>query len=186
MGSARWHLRVVGTDFQGFEPGVTFSEQMGTKRLVRWTIERDAEDEEGDSEDFMASTPVERVVRLSEIAREVGAALCVEVLDKYERGEWPRRPKVPRTLIKDVVGITKRGIWIRMYHTVYDVTTSRGDAYLYRLEDDGTAKLVFKSSSSMTKGFSVKPSQRIVRQMGEFENEYRRVAAIGTGLPSIK
>jgi hypothetical protein len=44
----------------------------------------------------------------------------------------------------------------RIYHSVYDIETTLGPAYLYPPQEDGSAKLVLKTESSMSPGRLVK------------------------------
>jgi len=179
IGNSQWILRSIGTDFTGMYPGQSYSERMGTKKLIRWVIERDYEDGEsngyypGESEDeselkFNVLGP--RAKRLREIAKEVDANLCFNLLDKWKLGVWPKTPSPPR--IKDIVDVVARGVWLRVFDIVYVTTTNQGDAFLYPPGINGKCKLVLKTSSSFGGGWHIKPSLRVIKQMDHFEEDF--------------
>ncbi len=171
-------------------------EHRGSKQLVDWVLERDAEDaaetrrlspsdsdddededddaedddaEDDDAEDDDGVTLGPRASRLREIAEEVGAQLCHSRLRGLAEGTWPPKPKPPR--VQQVTGVAKRGVWLHVYHTVYTATTSQGDAYIYPPRQN-VALLVFKRSSSMDMGRPVKLSKKILQQMEQFKGPF--------------
>ncbi len=164
-GNNRWELIVEGTDFSGTIAAKPVKEVMSTKALVTWVSERDAEIEEGSTEavdDLETSEDDDsprqfgpRAERLREIAVSVGATYCVSCLDGWLVGSWP--PEKHRAIrILDIKGVTRRGVWIRIYHSVYEVETNLGPGFLYPPGTDRAAKLILKSESSMSTGRVVK------------------------------
>jgi len=55
-----------------------------------------------------------------------------------------------------IKGITRRGVWISVYHQVYDVESNLGPAFLYPPDGDRAAKLILKTESSVSEGRVVK------------------------------
>lgn len=164
-GDNRWDLIVEGTDFSGTSVAKPEKEAMSTTALVNWVLERDAEIAEGSTEavddhgEFDGDDPKRqfglRAERLRDIAASVDATYCVACLDGWVGGSWP--PVRQRAIrILDIKGVTRRGVWIRIYHSVYEVDTNLGPGYLYPPAADRTAKLVLKSESSMSPGRVVK------------------------------
>jgi hypothetical protein len=160
-GKNRWDLIVEGTDFSGTSAAEPVREVMSTRALVNWVQERDAEIEEAvndldESEDEVPQREFgPRAARLREIAISVGATYCVSCLDGWLAGTWP--PEKQRAIrILDVKGVTRRGVWIRIYHSVYEVDTNLGPGFLYPPGADRAAKLILKSESSMSAGRVVK------------------------------
>lgn len=164
-GDSRWELIVEGTDFSGTSAAKPVKEVMSTKALVNWVLERDAEIKEGSTEavddlDESEDDDPQRqfgpyAERLREIAASVGAAYCVSCLDGWLAGSWrPERHRAIRIL--DIKGVTRRGVWIRIYHNVYEVDTSLGPGFLYPPGADRAATLILKSESSMSVGRVVK------------------------------
>lgn len=164
-GNNRWELIIEGTDFSGTIAAKPVKEVMSTKALVTWVSERDAEIEEGstDAVDDLESSQDDdpqrqfgpRAERLREIAVSVGATHCVSCLDGWLAGSWP--PEKHRAIrILDIKGVTRRGVWIRIYHSVYEVETNLGPGFLYPPGADRAAKLILKSERSMSAGRVVK------------------------------
>lgn len=164
-GNNRWELIIEGTDFSGTIAAKPVKEVMSTKALVTWVSERDAEIEEGstDAVDDLESSQDDdpqrqfgpRAERLREIAVSVGATHCVSCLDGWLAGSWP--PEKHRAIrILDIKGVTRRGGWIRIYHSVYEVETNLGPGFLYPPGADRAAKLILKSERSMSAGRVVK------------------------------
>lgn len=164
-GNNRWELIIEGTDFSGTIAARPVKEVMSTKALVNWVSERDAEIEEGSMEavDELESSQDDdpqrrfgpRAERLREIAVSVGATYCVSCLDGLLAGSWP--PEKHRAIrILNIKGVTRRGVWIKIYHSVYEVETNFGPGFLYPPGADRTAKLILKSESSMSAGRVVK------------------------------
>lgn len=182
-GDNRWVLIVEGTDFSGTSMGKPDKEPMSTAALVNWVLERDAEITEGSAEVLDDSGESDgddperqfgpRAERLRDIAANVGATYCVSCLDGWVAGSWPpARQRAVRIL--DIKGVTRRGVWIRIYHSVYEVETNLGPGYLYPPGADRTAKLVLKSESSMSPGRIVKVPTALMAKieilMPEFES----------------
>jgi len=160
-GKSRWDLIVEGTDFSGASAAEPVKEVMSTRALVNWVQERDAEIEEAATEavDDLDESKDEvpqrefgpRATRLREIAVSVGATYCVSCLDGWRAGTWP--PEKQRAIrILDVKGVTRRGVWIRIYHSVYEVDTNLGPGFLYPPGADRAAKLILESEGSMSAG----------------------------------
>lgn len=181
-GNGRWHLITKSTDFSGMEDLPESKEVMSTRQLVQWAIERDSEIEEssqqsGDSsvDDDMEESkkPLGPFTeRLREIAINVGATYCVKCLDGWAAGTWPT---VPTLRILKVVGVTRRGVWIRIYHDVYKVETNRGAAYMSPPDQDGHAKVVLESEGSMSPGRQVKVDKHVLNQIVEFEPALKKL-----------
>lgn len=138
---------------------------MSTKALVNWVLERDAEIKEGSTEavDDLGESDDDDpqrqfgpyAERLREIAASAGATYCVSCLDGWLAGSWP--PERQRAIrILDIKGVTRRGVWIRIYHSVYEVDTNLGPGSRYPPGADRAATLILKSESSMSAGRVVK------------------------------
>ena len=56
-------------------------------------------------------------------------------------GAWPPEKKQRAVHTLNIKGVTRRGVWIRIYHTVFDVDTNLGPAFLYPPGADRAAKL---------------------------------------------
>ena len=182
LGASRWHLRSVGTDFYGNESGDIDNERMGTKSMIRWVNDRDYEDQENDArfqqhvDDSLeegGNVLGSRGIRLKEVAMTVDATFCVDLLEQWENGTWPKAPSPPR--VKDVLGVAKRGVWIRVYHVVYRVSTTKGGAYLYPQSEDGTSRLVLATNSPFDQGWRISPSRRVLSQMEALDGEFERL-----------
>lgn len=162
LGNNRWKLIVESTDLAGVVTVPPVIESMSTKSIVSWVLERDAEIEEEaeeSNEDNDASSSKElgpRGERLSEIAASEGALYCVTCLDGWLSGSWPPKKKQATVRILEVKSLTRRGIWIRIYHTVYDVETNLGPAFMYPPNAAHIARLVMKTEGSMSPGRMVK------------------------------
>ena len=174
-GNGRWHLITESTDFAGMEDLPENKEVMSTRQLVQWAIKRDSEIEEssqhsGDSSDDDDVEESQKPLgpyteRLREIALDVGATYCVKCLDGWAAGTLPA---VPTVRILKVVGVTQRGVWIRIYHDVYKVETNRGAAYMYPPDKDGHAKVVLASEGSMSPGRKIKLDKKVLSQVALF------------------
>ncbi len=184
LGDSRWVHLTRSTDFLGTSHAPDVRQRMSTKGMVRWAIDRDSEDIEsarmeqvcrewdagGDDDESDADADEadtwERVERLRGIAVQAGATYCVKLLDGWKNRTWPpikrRREKALKVL--RVVGTTRRGIWIRIYHDVYSVETNLGPAYMYQ-PVDGHARVVMKTAGSMDQGSLVKLSQQILKEV---------------------
>lgn len=181
-GHGRWDLITESTDFSGMEDLPEVKEVMSTRQLVKWAIERDSESEESSQRrgHTSADDDVEEsekalgpyTERLREIALEVGATYCVKCLDGWAAGTWPT---IPNLRVLRVVGVTRRGVWIRIYHDVYKVETTRGAAYMYPPDQDGHAKVVLETEGSMSPGRKVKLNRDILKQVAEKESELNKL-----------
>lgn len=180
LGSSRWRLCSIGTDFAGGTPGNVFSERIGTKRLIEWVNERDAEEPNSSAEpredeaSADSNTLGPRGTRLKQIAACENATLCTSYLARWERGEWPAAPPAPK--IGDIVGVEKRAVWPRFSHAVYGATTSEGGAFVYPPHEDGTCRLVLKAGGSAQEGWIVRPSRRVLGQMANFKEAFERIS----------
>jgi len=142
----RWLLSSVGTDFSGGQPGEGYAEQLSTRRLIEWVLERDAEiaeetrrrgfsrgdstnDAEQETDDAPGRSFGPVAARLREIAENAQARYCVRLLDSWVASRWPRPATPPRVLA--IVGPKKRQVWRGIFHSVLAVSTDRGAAYMY-------------------------------------------------------
>jgi len=161
-GNNRWDLVIQGTDFSGSSATKPIKETKSTKAIVDWVLDRDAEIEEDwaeatddpsdvddDENDDVPRQLGPRAERLREIAASVNATYCVSCLDGWISGSWPPKRAIR---ILNVRGVTRRGVWIRMYHSVYEVDTNLGPGYLYPPDTNRTAKFILNSESSMSAG----------------------------------
>lgn len=180
-GNGRWHLITESTDFSGMDDLPDSKELMSTRQLVQWAIERDSEIESSQlSRDSLDDDDVDEsqkplgpyAERLREIALDVGATYCVKCLAGCAAGTWPT---IPTLRILKVVGVMRRGVWIRIYHDVYRVETNLGDAYMYPPDQDGYAKVVLESEGSMSSGRKVKLDKSILKQVGEYEPDLKKL-----------
>ncbi len=181
-GNGRWHLITESTDFSGMEDLPESKEVMSTRELVQWAIERD--DENAASSQHIRHTSGDDDVdepkkfmgpyaeRLREVALDVGATYCVKCLDGWVAGTWPA---VPMLRVLRVCGVTRRGLWIRIYHDVYKVETNRGAAYMYPPDQDGYAKVVLETEGSMSPGRKVKLNKSILNQVDENEPDLQKL-----------
>lgn len=180
-GNGRWHLITESTDFSGMDDLPDINELMSTRQLVQWAIERDSEIEssqlsrdslDDDDVDESKKTLGPYADRLREIALDVGATYCVKCLAGWAAGTWPT---IPTLCILKVVGVVRRGVWIRIYHDVYRVETNRGGAYMYPPDQGGYAKVVLESEGSMSSGRKVKLDKSILRQVVEYEPDLKKL-----------
>lgn len=161
FGNNRWKLIVEGTDFAGVATAPPVSELMSTKSIVKWVLERDAETDDGasgseeDDSDFPRKFGA-RSERLREIALSEGASYCVSCLDGWLSEDWPPKVKQARIKILEIKGLTQRGIWIRIYHTVFDIETNLGSAFMYPPNGEYVSRIVLKTEGSMSPGRLVK------------------------------
>jgi hypothetical protein len=166
-GNNRWELTIEGTDFGGTSTAEPMKEVMGTKAMVHWVLDRDSENENGspddDGDSSKAFGPYAETLR--EIAVIEGASFCVACLDGLLTGSWPPVKKQPVVHLLDIKGVTRRGVWIRIYHSVFVVDTNLGPAYLYPPGHDRRAKLVLKNESSMSPGRMVKVPKALMPQI---------------------
>lgn len=180
-GNGRWHLITESTDFSGMDDLPDSKELMSTRQLVQWAIERDSEIESSQlSRDSLDDDDVDEskkplgpyAERLREIALDVGATYCVKCLAGWAACTWPT---IPTLRILKVVGVMRRGVWIRIYHDVYRVETNLEDAYMYPPDQDGYAKVVLESEGSMSSGRKVKLDKSILKQVGEYEPDLKKL-----------
>lgn len=184
-GNNRWELIIEGTDFSGISAAESVKEVMSTKALVKWVQERDAEIkgtatgaidglEESDDKDAQRRFGP-RAERLREIAVSVGAAYCVSCLDSWLAGSWP--PEKRRAIrILDIKGVTRRGVWIRIFHSVYEVDTNVGPGFLYPPGADRSGKLILKSESSMAPGRMVKVPTALMAKIEALKSCFESLA----------
>lgn len=181
-GNGRWQLITQSTDFSGMEELSESKEDMSTRQLVQWVIERDEESEESserndDSPDAVDVDESQKSLgsyakRLKEIALDVGASHCVKCLDGWVMGTWP---SLPVLRILKIVGVTRRGIWIKIYHDVYKVVTNCGAAYMYPPDKDGYATVALEAQGSMSPGRKVKLDKSILKQVIEYEPDLKKL-----------
>lgn len=178
LGRSRWKLESEGTDFSGFQSAETMSEQFGTADLIKWMIERDDEDaspislaeiEEEDSEGDRQLGP--RMSRLYDIAKAESAKFCVQSIEKWQKGLWPSKKKLPSVKIIEIKGVVRRGVWIRVYKACLDAVTNLGPAFLSPPSSDGYATLVLKSDSSMSQGRTIKLNKALMKRVVELTPE---------------
>lgn len=172
-GNNRWELVLEGTDFSGASAAEPSKEIMSTKAIVNWVQERDAEDTEYSreaAEDLDESDAPRqfgpRAERLREIAVSVGATYCVSCLDGWLVGSWPPERAIR---ILDVKGVMRLGVWLRIYHNVYEVDTNLGLGFLYPPSADRSAKLILKSESLMSAGRVVKVPRALMVKLEELK-----------------
>jgi hypothetical protein len=162
-GGNQWFLIIQGTDFSGMEPREPVREPMMTDALVDWVVDRDGEDEQ-DPDSAVGAADDEpgadaprlgpRAYRLREIAVALGVQRCVSQLDDVLRMlDLDSAQSEIRVLA--IKGVTQRGVWIRIYHSVYEVETNKGTAYLYPPDSNREARIVLKTEGSMSTGSSV-------------------------------
>jgi len=131
---------------------------MSTTQLVEWvldgdqrmegsTVQNDPDDEPGYKLSFGPFSS-----RLYEIAKKEHAHHCISCLESWRRGEPVRRKKEPAIRIIAIKGMTKRGIWLHIYQTVFDVDTNLGSAYLYPPTSNNRARLVFTNEVASSPG----------------------------------
>lgn len=178
FGNNRWELITEGTDFDGQSQADPIRERVSTTALVNWALERDAEmgdspvEEDDQQAQHVGDVPRElgpRGERLLDIATEVDAQYCVSTLNAWMVGAWPANKTLPAVHISAVTGVTQRGIWIRIYHSVFMVDTNLGPAYLYPPGEDRSARLVLKSESSMAPGRIVKVPKALIARIEELK-----------------
>jgi len=182
-GNGRWDLSTESTDFSGMEDLPESKKVMSTRQLIQWAIERDSEGDgssqhSGDTSDDEYEDESQKPLgpyteRLREIALDVGATYCVKCLDGWASGTWPT---VPTLRILRVVGVTRRGVWIRTYHDVYRVETNRGAAFMYPPDKDGHAKVVLESEGSMSPGRKIKIDKKVLSQVAQFEPALKKLS----------
>lgn len=178
-GNGRWELITQSTDFSGMEDLPNSKEVMSTRQLVQWATERDEESSQRNGDDPEAVDVDEsqkslgsHAKRLKEIALDVGATHCVKCLDGWVMGTWPT---VPALSILKIVGVTRRGIWIRIYHDVYKVVTNCGAAYMYPPDKDGYATVALEAQGSMSPGRKVKLDKSILKQVVQYEPDLKKL-----------
>jgi hypothetical protein len=169
-GSNRWELIIEGTDFCGVSTAEPLKEKISTKALLKWVLDRDSEDGGGlpvdcDNDDDPPKTFGPRAETLREIAVIEGATFCVSCLDGWLAGAWPPMKQQPVVHILAITGVTRRGVWIRIYNSVFVVDTNLGPAYLYPPGHDRRARLLLKTESSMSPGRMVKVPRALLPQI---------------------
>jgi hypothetical protein len=91
------------------------------------------------------------------------------------KGTWP---PVPELKILEVRGVTRRGIWIRIYSSAYDVETNWGPAYLYPPREDGFARLILKTEGSLSAGQLVEVPEEILAKLEALRPELIKLQAL--------
>lgn len=171
MGDSRWQLTVEGTDFNGLNAGAPIVEQMSTKAIAMWVLERDAEVSKGagdsDLEDEQLSkrTLGPRAAQLRQIAVAESAAHCVACLDGWVFGTWPAKNRQAAVKVLAVKSLARRAVWKGVYHAVYEVETSLGPAFMYPPDSGQVSRLVMKSEGSMAPGQRVKVTKALLTQI---------------------
>ena len=172
-GDNRWELLTDATDDSGRVQVEPVRQLMGTVVLVKWTLQRDEESEqvttgsspciEDAEEDAEANKRIlgTTASRLREIASDLNAGFCIACLDGWLAGTWPT-PRKEMLRIHDIRGVTKRGVWIRIFHAVYDVDTNLGPGYLYPPDANGSAKFILKSGSTASESCVVSVPKRLL------------------------
>lgn len=180
-GNNRWELKSDGTDFYGSAPAETIKEAFGTQSLVRWVLERDAEDlesqprirnaESGQDEDLDAGNHLgPRAARLLEIARAERADFCIKCLMEWVEGKWPKPKRMPPPpKILGINGVIKRGVWVHVYHAVYDVETTAGPGYLDPPKEGARASLHLKQSNPSAPGWLIRLTKRQMVRIEELK-----------------
>lgn len=174
--NGQWVLITQSTDFSGTVEEPTSKVVMGSRKLLKWVIERDKEIIESeahavtdnDEEDAQRLGPFTK--RLKEISIEVGAHYCADLIDRWVNGRWPPVAKGKKLVIRNVTGVTRRGVWIGIYHCVYAIDTNLGPAYMYEPDADGYATVILKSNSSTNQG-RPKLSKSILSQVKKFQTD---------------
>jgi hypothetical protein len=129
---------------------------------------------DGSDENDLVRTPGVYAERLREIAVEVKADYCVKCLDDWLTGTWPN---VPSIKILKIQGVTRRGIWIKIFHSVYEVETNLGLAYMYPPAENGFSKVILKSEGTMSAGRQVKVSNTILNQLEAFRSAWEKLSS---------
>ena len=80
---------------------------------------------------------------------------------------------------KDLGSPRRHTAWdmFRIYHSVYDIETTLGPAYLYPPQEDGSAKLVLKTESSMSPGRLVKLPGEVLAKLEALRPELTKLNA---------
>ena len=154
-GRSLWTLRCVGTDFDGLTDSGELRESLGTRKMVKWVLERDAE--LNDQIEFGAFSK-----SLLKIATEVGADYCVSLLNYFkETGELPP-PKILEITGKTSIS-RQTGLKSSASKEVYTVRTEDGHAWLTLSRDQ-----LILPPYSWNKVFKVKPSKKLLKQADSF------------------
>ncbi len=182
----RWELIIESNNLDGMAPAPPpQKERFGTKALVNWVLDRDAEIEdrhghrtvdEDDSDDNESQRELgPRGNRLLEIANCTGATYCATRLDGWVSGTWPSEPPVR---IRSITGVAMRGVWIRISHPVYTATTNRGPAFLYPPGPDRIARVILTTESAHSAGRKVAVPKPL---MGRIESLKPALEALAAG-----
>lgn len=170
--NGQWELITESTDFSGMVNAAPTKEVMGSRKLLSWVLDRDSEMSDENSP-ATSDEDVKKLglftTRLNEIAIEVGSDYCAALIVRWLSGDWPPGTKTKKLVVRNVNGVTKRGVWIRIYHCVYLVNTNLGPAYMYEPDVDGHAKVILKTDSSMSQGRLVKVPKSILAQVKNFQ-----------------
>ncbi|WP_194266300.1 hypothetical protein [Dechloromonas sp. H13] len=169
LGNNRWELINEGTDYEGAELGKPSIERLGTKALLLRILQSDADELEGaahnqtpgarqseneDREDQPQIGP--RATRLFEIAKEESATLCIECLNAWLEGHWPKpKPRSSAPKICKINGVAKKGIWLGVYRAVFSIETTLGPGYLHPPQRTGITSFCLTTSSGSDQGWRV-------------------------------
>ena len=172
-------MRVKSSGFYGGDED-TFIEKFSTKKLIKWALENDSieydEKYHNNDEERPDILIGKRTERLLEVADEVGAMYCSNILKKYKEGKWPPTKPAPR--IKDVIGVARKSVWRGVSHVFYLVKTNQGDAYVGPVSEDGVSVGHIGSitgSHNSASMFRAKVSKRVQKQMLEFEDQLNKL-----------
>ena len=129
-GASRWTMRTI--NLLGDEK---ITQRYGTKALIEWALEREAQeyennndpDEEFDSEERLGVV----LSKLLEIAERANANYCIQCIERIKRGEPLVKPKLINLQVTKIKGVTIKGIWIRVYSAFFVAETPEGEAYLW-------------------------------------------------------
>ena len=158
LGYGQWELISEGTDFSGMSDFEPVKQKMSTRDLIAWVIEYDDSEEgenpiqdkpEENGQDKDGEKIKTRILgphskRLYEIAKAEGADFCIKCLDRWTHYDWPPEKKPKAVHLLDIKGVTRRGVWARIFHPVFDVETNLGPAYLYPPDSRHGANLILK------------------------------------------
>ena len=178
LGDSRWELINEGSDYEGTEPVKASTERLGTKALLLRILQRDADEldnvsrklrfvpiQNEDEDELPQIGP--RATRLFEIAKVEGATFCLECLNGWFEGRWPKPTRLPPApKICCIKGVTKRGIWLGVYRAVFSIETTLGAAYLEPPQKNGVSSLRLVTSGSSDRGWPVRLTNQ---QMAEIE-----------------
>lgn len=192
VGRGVWELLVTGTDWAGGHDTTLEREVLTAPQLVEWVTNADEEYQGADdgecvvgesgngdepldvdeADDCGPDKPPDRQLgsrglELLELAALVGDQECVSLLQRWRAREWPAPPPPPQVLA--VVGVERRGVWIRVYHDVYRVETDQGPAFAYPPAGN-RSRVVLCNKSSTDAGVVVVLPPEIVEAMKDLRS----------------